>query len=218
MKLKRTPDILLPPNLLSISRIAVTPIVGYFLAQNTVEGTIWCVVLMVYAALTDGLDGYIARRFNMTSGLGLYLDPLADKIFAAVMLTELVVYRELPVWLAVLIIGRDVLILALGLLVIRQRQITTPSNITGQYTFSAVVLLIGFYVIRFQFGCVLMTVITVVLIAASVAMYGYRLRKLLRGAPITPFKDKLFYRVLRIVATVLVAAVCIVKFIADKLH
>lgn len=213
----RWPDIFLPPNLLSLSRIAVTPFVAYFLAQNDASGTAWCVALTALAAATDGLDGYIARRYHMTSQLGLFLDPLADKLFAAVMLIELVLFRGFPNWLAALIVGRDLVILTLGLMVFQKRHLATPSTITGQYTFASILILIGFYIIRFHFGSWLIGLISVVLIALSMAIYGLRLTRIMRGEPIKPFQDKAGYRAIRVTITALVIVICMIALIHEKL-
>ena len=214
----RLRDIWLPPNLVSLSRILITPFIAYYLASDSADSTIVCAVLLVAAALTDGLDGYLARRLNMRSGLGLVLDPLADKLFAAVLLIAMVLFRGLPVWLAVCIIGRDILIAVAGVLVMRRRNISTPSNFVGQYTFFAVVLLLGFYVIRFAFGIRLITVITVLLILLSLGSYGHRFVQIARNRPVVPPADRLLYRVLRVTITAVVLAICAVMLVLEKWH
>lgn len=66
--------------------------------------------LFVVAALSDGVDGYIAKRFNGCSALGAVLDPAADKLLLASVFCALAVVGAVPSWLVVLIIGRDLLI------------------------------------------------------------------------------------------------------------
>lgn len=212
----RLRDIWLPPNLVSLSRILITPLVGYYLAEDDAYSATVCVGLLLAAALTDGLDGYLARRLNMRTGLGLVLDPLADKLFAAVLLIELVLYRDLPIWLAVSIIGRDFLIVVTGMLVLKRRKIPTPSNVIGQYTFSAIVLLLGFYVIRFAFGIRLITLFTVVLILVSLGSYGRRFVNILRNRPVEPPVDRPIYRVLRVAVTVAVLAICAIMLVLER--
>lgn len=209
-------DIWLPPNLVSLSRVLITPFVGYFLAQDDAKSMVICAGLLIVASVTDAVDGYLARRLNMRSGLGLILDPLADKLFAAVLLVELVLFRGLPVWLASVIVGRDLLIGLAGLLVLRRRNLSPASNITGQYTFFSIVLLLGFYVIRFRFGIRLFSVITLVLVALSLANYSYRFFRLMRGLPIENSRDKRWYRVLRVAVTTVVLAICAVMLLVEN--
>lgn len=209
-------DIWLAPNLVSLSRVLITPFVGYFLAQDDANSTLICAALLIAASITDGIDGYLARRLNMRSGLGLILDPLADKLFAAVLLIELVLFRGLPVWLAAVIVGRDLLIALAGLFVLRRRKVSPASNITGQYTFFSIVLLLGFYVVRFRFGIWLFSVITLVLIVLSLANYGYRFSRILRELPIESSQDRRLFRFLRVAVTTLILATCAAMLVVEK--
>ena len=76
----------------------------------------WCAIaIFVLAAASDGLDGYIARRFNQRSQLGVLLDPIADKglLLAGIITLSLSDWPyELPIWFAVLVIARDVIVVA----------------------------------------------------------------------------------------------------------
>jgi CDP-diacylglycerol--glycerol-3-phosphate 3-phosphatidyltransferase len=135
----KTRDFFLLPNLLSLSRILLTPLVGYFLSRPDTASVYFCVVVLVVAVATDALDGWTARKMRLQSQLGLYLDPVADKLFAAVIIVLLVIYRDFPIWLIAVVIGRDLLILLAGLIVLRKRGLTLPSNITGQYAFFSIV-------------------------------------------------------------------------------
>ena len=63
---------------------------------------------------TDLIDGWIARNFNQASRFGAFLDPVADKIFAGITVVLLIFYRDLPLWLAAVILGRDLIIMLAG--------------------------------------------------------------------------------------------------------
>ncbi len=212
----RLQDIWLPPNLVSLSRILLTPLVGFYLSKSDSGSAIVCAALLIIAAITDGLDGYLARRLNMRTGLGLLLDPLADKLFAAVLLIELILFRGLPVWLAACIIGRDILIVTAGALVLRHRSVRTPSNLIGQYTFFAIILLLGFYVVKFAFGIRLFTVITLLLILVSLSSYGRRFVRILRNQPAGTTNDRPVYKVLRVIITAIILAICAVMLVIEK--
>jgi len=191
-------ELLRPPNLLSLSRILLTPFVGYYLSLDNSQATIICIALLMVAALTDGLDGYLARRLNQVSRLGIALDPIADKIFAGVLVILLVLYRDLPLWLAFIIIGRDLLIICAGFLLLKDKKMVVPSNLTGKYAFAAVAFLLGSYVIRFSFGIHLTTYLALVFIVASIVNYFMVFVKIRKTNQIPVFQDKPLYKSMRI--------------------
>lgn len=213
-----TPEILKTPNLLSLSRIALAPIICYFLSRNDSTGIIVSLLLIVVAAITDGLDGYLARRWNQTGRLGTALDPIADKLFAALLIICLIVHRDFPIWLALVVVGRDLLIVGLGLLLVRGRDISLPSNLTGKYAFSAIVALLASYLIRFEFGIMMTTWTTLILIAASLYGYGKVFVLIKRGKPVSGFKDKKHLVVIRIAAITVYNIVFFYKLYLDLLR
>jgi CDP-diacylglycerol--glycerol-3-phosphate 3-phosphatidyltransferase len=103
------------PNLLSLLRIALIPVLiaCYFLPYES--ASMWATVIFAVASITDWLDGYLARKWNQTSPFGAFLDPVADKLIVAVALL-LVLYRS-PEWYVlipvIIIIGREITISAL---------------------------------------------------------------------------------------------------------
>ena len=209
-------ELLLIPNLLSLSRIVLTPVVGYFLWRNDPQSTLICLGLLVIAALTDALDGYVARRMNLISKLGLILDPLADKIFAAVLIIELILFREFPVWLASAIISRDLLILLAGLFILDRKKVASSSTLTGKYAFFAIVILIVCSVIRFDAGMQIVAVCTLTLLAASVIVYARLFFKQLRGETIHPFVDRRGYQVMRIGGAGVILLLCVWIYLAEQ--
>jgi cardiolipin synthase len=103
------------PNLICLARIVlVWPIVSALQAGDHELS----VVLFVIAAVSDGLDGYLAKRFGWTSELGKFIDPLADKLLLVAVFVTTTWLGMVPWWLAAAAIGRDVVI-ALGALVFR---------------------------------------------------------------------------------------------------
>ncbi len=107
-----------PANLLTFARIALIPLFVYFLhragAGTSMTADSWAaLVVYVSAVLTDYADGYLARRLNLITRLGQFLDPLADKFLVGAALVALIVYRGFPVWAAVVIAVREVAIVAL---------------------------------------------------------------------------------------------------------
>ena len=97
----------------------------------------------------------------------------------------------------------------------RRRKLSPASNIIGQYTFFSIVLLLGFYVIRFRFGIWLISVVTVLLIAVSLASYGFRFVRLLKGHQLETGVDRPLYKILRVTVTVVILAICAVMLVAE---
>ncbi len=97
------------PNAVSVMRIAlILPILVLFV--NDEFG--WALGLFGFAALSDGVDGYLAKKFNWHSRLGAFLDPAGDKLLLAWSYGTLAYLGHIPVWLAVIVILRDVIIVA----------------------------------------------------------------------------------------------------------
>lgn len=185
------------PNLLSLFRVLITPVIGFLLAGQGSAAVWYAFGLVWLVALSDVLDGYLARRMGQVSRLGVALDPVADKLFAAIMIVLLVVYRDLPVWLAALILGRDAAIIGLGWLLMRGTTITLPSNIVGKYAFAAVALLIMTNILRFDLGIQVSTWLVVGLTALSTFGYGRVLYYHLSHRPMPPVPDRFGYKLVR---------------------
>ena len=102
------------PNLLTLARIAAVPVLILFLYEGRYGAAL---AVFVLAGITDGLDGWIAKRFKCVTRLGSILDPLADKILIVSTYVMLVLAGYLPFWLILLIGFRDLGIIA-GVLVL----------------------------------------------------------------------------------------------------
>jgi cardiolipin synthase len=89
----------------NIPRLASAPLIGYFILTSQ---PIYALSLFAYAAVTDGLDGYIARHFNQQTVVGTVIDPMADKALMTISVIALAIQNIIPPWLAVIILGRDV--------------------------------------------------------------------------------------------------------------
>ena len=92
-----------------------------------------------------------------------------------------------------------------------------PPTLTGKYTFAALAVLAGSYVIRFPFGIALMTYITVVLLLASTGGYARVFFIVSQGRPVPAFADKLQYRIARMAATLALSLVWLVRCYTDLL-
>jgi cardiolipin synthase len=96
------------PNLITLGRILLVPIVVWAIAT---PGAMWIAfVLFVVAGVSDAVDGFLAKRFGMTTELGAYLDPLADKALIVSIYLTLGVNGFIPRWLVIMVVSRDILI------------------------------------------------------------------------------------------------------------
>jgi len=95
------------PNILTVSRILMVPVIVVALLEETGEGDVIAAALFAIAALTDGLDGYIARRQRQETTFGKLMDPLADKLLVTAALVSLVSLNRLAAWVAMVIIARE---------------------------------------------------------------------------------------------------------------
>ncbi len=103
------------PTLMTLARIAAIPlIVGlFYLPLPAAEQNFWATLMFVVFALTDWLDGYLARKLNQSSAFGAFLDPVADKFLVCASLLVLVHLGRADVLVALIIIGREIAISAL---------------------------------------------------------------------------------------------------------
>ena len=97
------------PNAISLMRIALIAPILILMLQGDFG---WALALFILAGFSDGLDGYLAVRFDWSTRLGGLLDPAADKLLITGMFVTLAYTQQIPVWLAVVVILRDVVIVA----------------------------------------------------------------------------------------------------------
>ncbi|KAK3692772.1 hypothetical protein B0T22DRAFT_368917, partial [Podospora appendiculata] len=120
------------PNWLTASRLVAAPFIGYCILH---DHHAWTLGLFAYAGITDLLDGWIARRWNLGTVVGTIIDPMADKILMTVLCVALAAKGALPVWLAVIILGRDVA-LAISAIYYRWISLPPPKTFSRYWDFS----------------------------------------------------------------------------------
>ncbi len=112
------------PNALSILRLFGVPLFLYLVLGPHEDA--WAVVVLAVSGFTDWLDGVLARALHQMSSFGALLDPLADRLYILATLVGLVLRQIIPLWLAVVIVGRD-LVLALALPLLRRAGYGPPA-------------------------------------------------------------------------------------------
>ncbi|HLL27788.1 MAG TPA: CDP-alcohol phosphatidyltransferase family protein [Xanthobacteraceae bacterium] len=96
------------PNAITIGRFLLVPVVIWAIASGQILFAFW---LFMAAAVSDAVDGFLAKRLGMTSDFGAYLDPLADKAMLMSIYVSLSVAGLLPLWVVIAVVSRDVMIL-----------------------------------------------------------------------------------------------------------
>ena len=120
------------PNWLSILRILVTPFFTILLLYRYVGAAL---AIFALAALTDALDGFIARSWGQKSDLGMVLDPLADKLLVTAGFISFTMLEVIPRWLTVIVLSRDLFLIGGGLvLFIFAGKVTIPPSLLGKAT------------------------------------------------------------------------------------
>jgi len=163
------------PNLITLGRILLVPIVVWAIAS----GAMWIAfVLFLGAGLSDAVDGYLAKRFHMTTELGAYLDPLADKALIVSIYITLGINGLIPGWLVILVVSRDIMIVGavmlswlVGTPVKVKPLLVSKLNTAAQIVFACVVLgTLGFAYPLPRVSLLLMAVVAA-LTLLSVAAY-----------------------------------------------
>jgi CDP-diacylglycerol--glycerol-3-phosphate 3-phosphatidyltransferase len=132
-------------NLLSLLRIVLIFPIVYLLKINTPTGNAWLVGLAVVLISSDFFDGLLARKLNQVTELGKLLDPLCDKVSMAAILVALILFRQFPLSLVILLIYRDLIILIAGTLISRRQKI--PESRWWGKVNTTVVSMAGFFFI-----------------------------------------------------------------------
>ena len=132
------------PNLITIMRFVLVPAVVLAMLNMRWD---WAFAGFLVAGISDGVDGFIARRFNQHSKLGAYLDPMADKVLLVSVFVVMGFIGELPLWLVVTMVSRDALIICAVLLstvmahpVEMKPLYVSKANTAAQIVLAAVVL------------------------------------------------------------------------------
>jgi cardiolipin synthase len=163
------------PNLITLGRILLVPVVVWAIASHAMLSAF---ILFVAAGISDAVDGFLAKRFGMTTVLGAYLDPLADKALIVSIYVTLGINGEIPGWLVILVVSRDIMIVGAVMLswlvgspIKVKPLLVSKLNTVAQIVFACVVLgSLGFGIEAHVLTLVLM-VLVAALTLMSVAAY-----------------------------------------------
>ena len=129
------------PNLLTVGRILLVPVVVVALLEETPNGSTVAAIVFAVAALTDGLDGYIARSRSSITTFGKVMDPLADKLLIAAALISLVSLDRVAAWVAMVIIAREFAVTGLRQLAMEHGEVI-PASAWGKLKTAAQIAMV----------------------------------------------------------------------------
>ena len=163
------------PNIITLGRILLVPVIIWAIASGQMEIAFG---LFVVAGISDAVDGFLAKRFNMASELGALLDPLADKALLVSIYVALGIWGAVPRWIVILVVSRDVMIVAAVLVswlfgkpIPMKPLMVSKLNTVAQVAFAALVLAsLGFRFDSSPYDLILMGFVTV-LTLLSVSFY-----------------------------------------------
>jgi cardiolipin synthase (CMP-forming) len=128
------------PNQITLLRLGFLPL---FIVSISYEHYRWALLILVFAGLSDAIDGLLARSLNQRSSLGAYLDPIADKLLLSSSFVILAFKHEIAMWLMIFVLSRDVIILvvAVVILLISGYRPFPPSILGKATTFFQIVMI-----------------------------------------------------------------------------
>jgi cardiolipin synthase len=165
------------PNLITIARILLVPIMVWAIASQEMRIAFF---LFLAAGLSDAVDGFLAKRFNMASELGAYLDPLADKVLIVSIYVSLGITEAIPRWLVILVVSRDLLIVG-GIMLawVLGNPLQIKPLMVSKLNTVAQILLAGFVLAALGFGWdadMLRIALTAAVAALTLLSVGFYLR------------------------------------------
>ena len=174
------------PNVLTVLRMLAVPVLVVALLGETPDGDVIAAIVFALAALTDGLDGYIARRRREVTTFGKLMDPLADKLLVVAALVALVSLDRLAAWVAMVIIARELAVTGLRSVAAEQGAVIAASWLGKAKTalqIGAIMALIAFDPAPLWAEVLLYVAVAMTVISG--ADYFFGLRRHIREAPAT---------------------------------
>lgn len=170
------------PNALSTLRLLLVPVFVIIFFADIPNAHRWAGLVFAVAAATDTLDGYIARRFNLITRLGRFLDPFADKLMTAAAIACMIFADIVPLWIFIVFLVKEGL-MAIGSIVLFSRVADLmPSNVFGKVStvvFFASCLAIMLFAVTTEFATLLMT-FALALTLVAFFVYLVKLLRILR--------------------------------------
>ncbi len=141
--MSRAKELLNLPNILTLSRILAVPIVVLLLMFESRETCFWAAVFFTVASITDWLDGYLARRWQIVTVLGKFLDPLADKLIVMAALIMLIPLDRVPAWTVFVILARELIVSGIRSIASSEGIVIAASDLGKYKTIFQMIAIVG---------------------------------------------------------------------------
>ena len=163
------------PNLITLARILLVPVMVWAIASDQMTAAF---ALFLIAGISDGVDGFLAKRFGMATAVGAYLDPLADKVLIVSIYIALGITEAIPRWIVILVVSRDILIVGgvmlawfLGKPIRVKPVLVSKLNTVAQIVFACLVLASLAFGVEFEMAQAVIMATVAALTLASVGFY-----------------------------------------------
>lgn len=174
------------PNRLTLLRVFLIPVCLVLLCIDTPLCQVLALIVFISAALTDWLDGYLARRYHLVTSFGKFLDPVADKLLVLSVMITLCGLGRFPAWACVIVLFRDLAVDGLRLVAIQQGHVIAAGPLGKIKTTLQLVTLVVFLLRNWPFTPFpmdwILLVVTMVMTVVSGVDYFIRNRAVLAGA------------------------------------
>jgi CDP-diacylglycerol---glycerol-3-phosphate 3-phosphatidyltransferase len=135
------------PNLFTFLRVLLVPVILWLLTVDGVGARWWAFGVFVFAAATDSLDGWVARRFDGITAWGELADPIADKLLIIGALASLAIVGEVPWWAVIVIVAREVAVTVLRIRLIRGAGVVMAASVWGKVKTISQMIAVGAYLL-----------------------------------------------------------------------
>jgi len=137
------------PNLLTFLRVALVPVILWLLTIDTEVARWWAFGVFVFAALTDSIDGWVARRWQGVTAWGELADPVADKLLIIGAMMSLALVDTLAWWVVVVVTVREVAVTLMRVSLVKRRGLVLPASVWGKIKTVSQMIAVGAFLLPF---------------------------------------------------------------------
>lgn len=162
------------PNLITSLRFLLVPVFLYYFFSPIYYGLEISAAIFLLSGLTDTLDGYIARKYNQVTKLGMVLDPLADKLMLITVLVSVTLSNNIPIWIISIVTFKEILMIIGALSLLKENNIVVPANIFGKL--STLLAYIAIIAVLFELPLnrqILYAYVTATILALGIYLKGF---------------------------------------------
>lgn len=154
------------PNVLTAIRFFLIPGFVYYFFSPSENGVRIAIIIFIIAGLTDILDGFIARKYNLITKLGIVLDPLADKLMLLTVLICITLKKQIPLWIIIVVAVKESLMILGAITLFNNHDIVVPANKLGKLSTVAFYIAILAVTFEIPYNDVFLDIFVIVTIAA----------------------------------------------------